>query len=555
MDPYKVLGVDKDAQITEIRQAHRKLVLKCHPDKVQDPELKAQKQDEFQKVQQAYEILSDEKERQKYDDKIRLAELRQQFQNKANSSATRSSPKVYEVRTVDPTSRSYTTAPPPAPNVKIYASYSRSYEDDRSRAKGYYDADIRIPRRETFSDKPSKREVERDRERAEKEREREKRRARKEKEAAAEELRRAEKAAKKERNKAKDKQRSKEQKREKEEKRRERNDAYIESYDEDEPPPLPRQSSKTYDERRERSSHRDETPPRDYDEFLYQKNYARAYIQRSQNSAADRYRQPPAAPTPPPAGASVYPPPEEEEVRRSSARSRRGSADVPPSMPKERSYHRSSREPVLDEAYEAHIVDASPAARSARRYAGGPPDVLESPPRGISRTHTMPAEIPSARPVPVPPRRSATYTDSYGSPEYSANRGRHRSKNMPQVVEALDSEDSEVEYERQRRSKHRSSRKTRSPESPAGGAEIRYQVNDGRTKLHSYSGSYSRRLESDQGYYHEPPSRPIYREPSYMSPASSGFKVKQSKAYNVEDVAYSNYGMPHYQEGMSAARA
>jgi len=555
MDPYKVLGVDKDAQITEIRQAHRKLVLKCHPDKVQDPELKALKQDEFQKVQQAYEILSDEKERQKYDDKIRLAELRQQFQNKANSSATRSSPKVYEVRTVDPASRSYTTTKAPAPpNVKIYASYSRSYEEDRSRAKGYYDAGI--PRRETFSDKPSKREVERDRERAEKEREREKRRAKKEreaaKEAAAEEQRRAEKAAKKERNKAKDKQRSKEQRREKEEKRRERSDVYIESYSEDEPPPLPRQSSKTYDERRERSSHRDD------DEFLYQKNYAMAYISRSKNSGADRYGKPPAAPTPPPAGASIYPPPEEEEVRRSSARSRRGSADIPPAMPKERSYHRSSREPVLDEeAYEAHIVNASPAARSARRFApGGPPDVVDSPPRGISRTHTMPADIPSARPVPVPPRRSATYTDSYGSPEYSANRGRHRSKNMPQVAEMFDSEDSEVEYERQRRSKHRSSRKTRSPESPAGGAEIRYQVDGGRTKLHSYSGSYSRRLESEQGYYHEPPSRPMYREPSYISPASSGFKVKQSKTYNVEDVAYSNYGMPHYhQEGMSAARA
>ena len=135
MDPYLVLGVTKDAQITEIRQAHRKLVLKCHPDKVQDPQLKAQKQDEFQRVQQAYEILSDDKARQKYDDKIRLAELRQQFQNKANSSATRSSPKVYEVRTVDPTSRSYKTGPPPPPpGVKIYATYSRSYEEpDRPR--------------------------------------------------------------------------------------------------------------------------------------------------------------------------------------------------------------------------------------------------------------------------------------------------------------------------------------------------------------------------------------------------------------------------------------
>ena len=46
-DPYKVLGVAKDAQLPEIRSAHRKLVLKCHPDKVTDPKLKEEKQNEF----------------------------------------------------------------------------------------------------------------------------------------------------------------------------------------------------------------------------------------------------------------------------------------------------------------------------------------------------------------------------------------------------------------------------------------------------------------------------------------------------------------------------
>ncbi|KUJ21480.1 heat shock protein DnaJ, partial [Mollisia scopiformis] len=66
-DPYKLLGVAKDAKLPEIRSAHRKLVLKCHPDKVQDAALKAVKQDEFQKVQQAYEILSDDSKRQQYD--------------------------------------------------------------------------------------------------------------------------------------------------------------------------------------------------------------------------------------------------------------------------------------------------------------------------------------------------------------------------------------------------------------------------------------------------------------------------------------------------------
>jgi len=87
-DPYEILGVAKDAQLPEIRSAHRKLVLKCHPDKVQDPTLKAQKQDEFQRVQTAYELLADEKARKRYDDQARLAELREQMRAKAAASAS-----------------------------------------------------------------------------------------------------------------------------------------------------------------------------------------------------------------------------------------------------------------------------------------------------------------------------------------------------------------------------------------------------------------------------------------------------------------------------------
>lgn len=53
-------------------------MLQCHPDKVQDESLRAQKQDEFQKVQQAYEILSDDSRRQRYDDLVKRAELRRE---------------------------------------------------------------------------------------------------------------------------------------------------------------------------------------------------------------------------------------------------------------------------------------------------------------------------------------------------------------------------------------------------------------------------------------------------------------------------------------------
>lgn len=66
-DPYKILGITKDAQQPEIRSAHRKRVLQCHPDKVKDPSLKARIQDEFEDVQRAYELLSDETCRRNYD--------------------------------------------------------------------------------------------------------------------------------------------------------------------------------------------------------------------------------------------------------------------------------------------------------------------------------------------------------------------------------------------------------------------------------------------------------------------------------------------------------
>lgn len=75
-NPYKTLNVAEDASLAAIRSAHRKLVLTCHPDKFQDEEVKKQKSEQFHEVQQAYEILSDETRRQRYDERMKLAELR-----------------------------------------------------------------------------------------------------------------------------------------------------------------------------------------------------------------------------------------------------------------------------------------------------------------------------------------------------------------------------------------------------------------------------------------------------------------------------------------------
>ncbi|KAL9111434.1 MAG: hypothetical protein Q9227_004111 [Pyrenula ochraceoflavens] len=77
-DPYETLGVSKTADKDVIRTAHRKLVLKYHPDKIKDPTEKDKSIDLFQKVQQSYELLIDEGRRHTHDQKVKLAELRRE---------------------------------------------------------------------------------------------------------------------------------------------------------------------------------------------------------------------------------------------------------------------------------------------------------------------------------------------------------------------------------------------------------------------------------------------------------------------------------------------
>ena len=63
-DLYKILGLPRGASQDDIRKAHRKLVRKYHPDaNPQDPRA----EERFKQVQQAYEVLSNEKKRQEYD--------------------------------------------------------------------------------------------------------------------------------------------------------------------------------------------------------------------------------------------------------------------------------------------------------------------------------------------------------------------------------------------------------------------------------------------------------------------------------------------------------
>lgn len=66
-DFYALLGVKKTASSKAIKSAYRKLALELHPDKVQDPDKKEAAQEQFMKVQAAYDVLSDDKKRQVYD--------------------------------------------------------------------------------------------------------------------------------------------------------------------------------------------------------------------------------------------------------------------------------------------------------------------------------------------------------------------------------------------------------------------------------------------------------------------------------------------------------
>lgn len=92
-NPYKTLNVAKDASLATIRSAHRKLVLTCHPDKIKDECVKEQKAEQFHQVQQAYEILSDETRRQRYDERVKLAELRAEMM--AEKGGSRVIPEVH----------------------------------------------------------------------------------------------------------------------------------------------------------------------------------------------------------------------------------------------------------------------------------------------------------------------------------------------------------------------------------------------------------------------------------------------------------------------------
>ncbi|MCH8553890.1 MAG: molecular chaperone DnaJ [Schleiferiaceae bacterium] len=63
-DYYEILGVSKSASKDDIKKAYRKLAIQYHPDK--NPDNK-EAEDRFKEAAEAYEVLSNDEKRQKYD--------------------------------------------------------------------------------------------------------------------------------------------------------------------------------------------------------------------------------------------------------------------------------------------------------------------------------------------------------------------------------------------------------------------------------------------------------------------------------------------------------
>jgi len=71
---YDTLEIKQTASELEIKQAYRRLAQRHHPDRGGDPVM-------FQKVTKAYEVLSDVKQREKYDKTIGTGTLDRKLNN------------------------------------------------------------------------------------------------------------------------------------------------------------------------------------------------------------------------------------------------------------------------------------------------------------------------------------------------------------------------------------------------------------------------------------------------------------------------------------------
>jgi len=70
-DYYRILGVSRDASAEDIRRAFRRLAFRYYPD--HNPDNSKEAEGKFKEINEAYEVLSDEEARWRYDSLTRLS--------------------------------------------------------------------------------------------------------------------------------------------------------------------------------------------------------------------------------------------------------------------------------------------------------------------------------------------------------------------------------------------------------------------------------------------------------------------------------------------------
>lgn len=162
-DPYLALGLPRDASAATIKSTYRKLILKFHPDKVQDAAQKQIASDQFHKVQTAYEIIGEEDKRARYDAQCKLVELRKDMLKKDASAQAEARPSSYSrMRPESPARPNYTPRASER-SERVHVEERRPYDAEpeyfdrpRSTARKDYEYERSSPKRPTPAPKTEK---------------------------------------------------------------------------------------------------------------------------------------------------------------------------------------------------------------------------------------------------------------------------------------------------------------------------------------------------------------------------------------------------------------
>jgi curved DNA-binding protein CbpA len=457
-DPYRALGVEPSADAGSIKTAYRKLVLKCHPDKFPDPTLKAQKQEEFQKVQQAYEILGDDDRRRDYDLEVKAKKLREELAKRGGtatgSQSTHSRQVNINIRTAEP---------PPGWSPSKHASksspyktypkeFSQSWEHEiPSRSRAYHE-DERRARRAASYEKP-KREDSRERRKREEDSERAKRRERereREEEMMRKDIRREQRIAKEREAAAREREREREKDRERKEQRRAREEREREAARLKEAKKMRERESRRRQEAEEKARAKSkpylEHPPYsgDDNDDVQRSRAKKSSSPKKQSASPSRDKSAKQRERPSPVEAS---PGEDSNMRdklsfaasyiknKASKTSPRHAAEAPTwsaAYPDPNEKFAPKRRTSGDGRYakeEPVIIDAPEPDEAHPEVASPPSNSKQAPPR-LQKSHTMPTgympQTQTAAPAPprVPLSRAFTMQPEH---EYSRPTEKHRS--------------------------------------------------------------------------------------------------------------------------------